>query len=140
MTHNKKPFTGSQQQHTIQLEIPKSPNKKLARSVICVPLTPEAMKLLDTDDCPDLLFEILFLSDEDHRELLESGVLEAINKATGKIIDDYEDESIDTSEDLHISLAILKDFFAIKNSATLRELIHLNSVAINNNTGLFFFF
>ncbi|WP_122256285.1 hypothetical protein, partial [Pseudomonas marginalis] len=94
----------------------------------------------DTDDCPDLLFEILFLSDEDHRELLESGVLEAINKATGKIIDDYEDESIDTSEDLHISLAILKDFFAIKNSATLRELIHLNSVAINNNTGLFFFF
>ncbi len=139
VTHNKKLFTESLQ-HTAQLETTDSPHKKSFRSIICAPLTSEAMKLMNTDDCPDLLLETLFLSEKDHCELLGSGVLETINKATGKLVDDYEDESIDTPEDLHTCLAILKDCLKNKNSPTVQKLIHLNSIAINNHTGLFFFF
>ena len=107
---------------------------------ICVPLTTEAMKLLDTNDCPSSLLESTTLTEEEYQELLKSGALESINDASGKIIDEYEDEFINTPEELDKTLKILKTYLRPENSKTLNKLIKLNVLAINKNTGLFFFF
>ena len=108
--------------------------------MICAPLTVEAMSLLDTNDCPDSLLEKIFLTNEEHKKLLNSGVLEVINNKLGKIIDDYEDESITSYQDLCKSLAIFEDHLTPENSPALKRLIHLNIIAIDKRTGLFFFF
>jgi hypothetical protein len=108
--------------------------------MICVPLTLEAMRLLDINDCPDSLLETIHLTDEDYKKLLTSGAVETINNTLGKIIDDYEDESINTNEDLIKALAIFKDHLTPENSSVMKKLIHLNTIAIKNHTGLFFFF
>ena len=108
--------------------------------IICTPLTSEAMALLDIDDCPDSLLESISLSYEEYEKLLGSGALEAINKTLGKIIDDYEDEAIYTTDELSKTLAILKDHLTPENSSIIKKLIYLNTLAIKNRTGLFFFF
>ncbi|MFL9673490.1 hypothetical protein ACKCUY_10870 [Pseudomonas marginalis] len=57
------------------------------------------------------------------------------------MIDDYyEDEIINTNEDLSKALAIFKDHLTPENSSVMKKLIHLNTVAIKSHTGLFFFF
>lgn len=108
--------------------------------IICVPLTTEAMKLLDINDCPDALLETVSLTEKEHQQFLNSGALESINYATGKIIDEYEDETITTAEELKTTLQILKAHLKPENSKTLTKLIQLNELAINKSTGLFFFF
>ena len=107
---------------------------------ICVPLTIEAMRLLDINDCPDHLLESTSLTEEEHEQLLEARALEKINNTIGKIIDEYEDESITTPKELKETLQILKTHLNTKNSKILNKIIHLNALAINRNTGLFFFF
>ncbi|MBC3304158.1 hypothetical protein H0Z09_23770 [Pseudomonas sp. SWRI18] len=108
--------------------------------IICTPLTLEAMNLLDINDCPDSLLESVTLTDEEYEQLLESGALEAINNTLEKMIDDYEDEAIDNIDELNKSLAILKDHLTPGNSLTMKKLINLNTLAIKNRTGLFFYF
>lgn len=108
--------------------------------VICTPLTLEAMSLLDVDDCPDSLLESVTLTHEEYEQLLQSGALEAINTTLGKIIDDYEDEVIYNLEELNKTLAILNNHLTPGNSSTIKKLIDLNTLAIKNRTGLFFFF
>lgn len=76
--------------------------------IICVPLTPEAMLLLDTDTCPDSLLEIINLTSGEYEKLLESEAIGTINISPGKIIDEYEDEKIDTLEDLKKTLHTLQ--------------------------------
>ncbi|WP_234452657.1 MULTISPECIES: hypothetical protein [unclassified Pseudomonas] len=98
------------------------------------------MRLLDINDCPDHLLESTSLTEEEYQQLLESRALEKINNTTGKIIDEYEDEAITTPQELKESLQILKTHLKPKNSKTLNKIIRLNALAINRNTGLFFFF
>lgn len=108
--------------------------------IICTPLTVEAMRLLDIDECPDSSLESLSLSQEEYEKLLESGALEAINNSLGKIIDNYEDETISTAEELDKTLALLEEHLTPENASVIQKLIHLNALAIKNRTGLFFFF
>ncbi|WP_237266713.1 hypothetical protein [Pseudomonas sp. ADAK22] len=98
------------------------------------------MKLLDTNDCPDALLETASLTEEEYQQFLKSGALESINYAIGKIIDEYEDETITIPEELKKTLQILKAHLKPENSKTLNKLIQLNALAINKGTGLFFFF
>ena len=56
------------------------------------------------------------------------------------MIDDYEDESINTNEDLKKSLHILENHSIPENQELTRKIIKLNKLAIDNNTGLYFFF
>jgi inorganic pyrophosphatase len=48
--------------------------------IICAPLTLNAMRLLDINDCPDSLLETIHLTDEEYKKLLISGAVETINK------------------------------------------------------------
>lgn len=98
-------------------------NKKELKKmkIICTPLTSEAMALLDLDDCPDSLLESISLSHEECEKLLESGALEAINETLGKIIDDYEDEAIYTTDELSKTLAILKDHLTREKSSIIKN-------------------
>lgn len=76
--------------------------------LICTPLTKEAMILLDTDECPISLLANCPLTHTEYQQLMGSGVIDKINNSLGKMIDDYEDESINTNEDLKKSLYILE--------------------------------
>ncbi|MCS4315336.1 hypothetical protein FBY10_10593 [Pseudomonas sp. SJZ103] len=89
--------------------------------IICVPLTLNAMRLLDTNDRPDSLLEIIHLADEEYKKFLISGAVETINKTLGKMINDYEDEIINTNEDLSKALAIFKDHLTPKNSSVMKN-------------------
>lgn len=109
-------------------------------NTICVPLTTEAMELLDTNECPSSLLESTTLTKEEYQELLKSGVLESINDALGKIIDEYEDEFINTPEELDKTLNILKTYLRPENSKTLNKLIKLiklNVLVINKTQDYF---
>lgn len=108
--------------------------------MICTPLTRKAMTLLDADNCPPYLLDSIYLTDTEYQQLLESGALESINSSLDKIIDDYEDESITTTKELKKSLTILEKHLAPNNLETMMKIIHLNSLAIEKKTGLFFFF
>lgn len=98
------------------------------------------MRLLDVDDCPESLLESVTLNPEEYKKLLQSGALEAINTTLGKIIDDYEDEAIYNLADLTKTVEILNNHLTPENSSTMRKIIDLNTLAIKNRTGLFFFF
>jgi hypothetical protein len=108
--------------------------------IICIPLTSKAMHLLDTDSCPDSLLETINLTSEEYDRLLKSGAIDTINASPGKIIDEYEDEKIDTPEDLKKTLSILEARKTAANSDIINKIISLNTLAIHNHTGLFFFF
>ncbi|NWC78648.1 hypothetical protein HX823_31735, partial [Pseudomonas sp. P7759] len=103
------------------------------------PLTLEAMRLLDVDDCPESLLESVTLNPEEYQQLLQSGALRAINITLGKIIDDYEDEAIHNLADLTKTVEILNNHLTHENSSTMKKIIDLNTLAIKNRTGLFFF-
>ena len=108
--------------------------------IICVPLTSKAIHLLDTNSCPDSLLETVNLTPEEYDKLLKTGAIDTINALLGKMIDDYEDEKIDTPEDLKKTLNILQKVKTATNSTTIDKIINLNNLAINSHTGLFFFF
>ncbi|WP_455930184.1 hypothetical protein [Pseudomonas fluorescens] len=108
--------------------------------LICTPLTKEAMILLDTDECPISLLANCPLTHTEYQQLMGSGVIDKINNSLGKMIDDYEDESINTKDDLKKSLYILENHSIPENQELARKIIKLNKLAIDNNTGLYFFF
>ncbi|MCS4251444.1 hypothetical protein [Pseudomonas sp. BIGb0164] len=108
--------------------------------MICVPLSPEAMLLMDTDTCPNSLLKTINLTPREYKELLESKAIDTINITLGKLIDEYEDEKIDTFKDLKKALNILHTIKTTTNSTIIEKLIKLNTLAIKNHTGLFFFF
>lgn len=97
------------------------------------------MKLLDIDECPKSLLESIFLTETEYELIQKSGVLENINIILGKIIDDYEDEAIIEKEELIQTLKILDAHTNADNVDIMEKLTTLNMLAINKNTGLFFF-
>ena len=108
--------------------------------LICTPLTGEAMSLLDLDACPDDQMERLLLANTEHQLLLNSGIFEEINSSLRKIIDDYEDECINTDEELAEMLKILEGQSLPEQPELLEKLIRLNKLAISKKTGVFFYF
>lgn len=108
--------------------------------LICTPLTREAMSLLDLNACPDDQMERLLLTNTEHQLLLKSGIFEEINNSLRKIIDDYEDEYINTDEELAEMLKILENQSLPEHPELLEKLIHLNKLAISKKTGVFFYF
>ena len=97
------------------------------------------MKLLDIDECPESLLESIFLTKTEYELIQKSGVLENINVILGKIIDDYKDEAIIEKEELIRTLKILDAHTNADNVDIMEKPTTLNMLAINKNTGLFFF-
>ena len=61
-----------------------------------------------------------------------------INRELDKNIDDYEDESICDNNQLNMLLNIISRYIHIHTF--FRELYRLVKLALNSNTGIFFFF
>lgn len=108
--------------------------------LITVPLTQEALKLLDLDACPENKLEQLNLSKDEYQQLTKSEIIENINSKLGKLIDDYEDKNIQGATELTNMLEILMIAAIPENPDLLKELIKLTNTALKNNTGIFFFF
>lgn len=106
---------------------------------ISVPLSSEAMKRLDLDECLLGDLEELQLPEEQYAKLLQSGVLEKINSSLGKLIDEYEDESIQGNTDLTKSLNIFTSVYEHTKLEVLGKIITLNKLALKSKTGLFFY-
>jgi hypothetical protein len=108
--------------------------------LISTPLTVEAMHRLDLDENLPGDIEELELTNENYSLLSNCGIFDKINSALGKMIDEYEDESIQGLVELNASLEILNEIFHKTQLEIIRKIIHLNQLAIKNNTGLFFYF
>ena len=107
--------------------------------LVLVPLTTEALRRLDLDESlPGDIVE-LELSDEDYALISKSGVLDKINSSLGKMLDEYEDESIQGRSSLSASLIIFNEAYNTTGYDAISRIINLNEIAIENDTGMFFY-
>lgn len=106
---------------------------------IIVPLDKEALQRLDLDQCRPGDLEELTLSAEQCAALCRSDLLPRLNRALGILIDDYEDASIQGQAALATALSILTRT-ATAQDELIHTLIALNRLALERDTGLFFYF
>lgn len=106
--------------------------------IICSPVSKSAMDRLNfgVENEGDLL-EII-ISDELYVKIWELGFFDEINKVINKHIDDYEDENIKNKLDLIKVMNINQKYK--KYGVFFEDMEGLIFNAINNNTGIFFFF
>lgn len=105
---------------------------------ISVPMSADAMKRLDFDECASGDLDELILNDEEYHNLWGTGVLNIINSTLNVNIDDYENEEIRGITNLLrvkkiIELSLCKD-------KILERLLSQVNKAIERNTGVFFYF
>lgn len=106
---------------------------------VVVPTSKEAMQRLDLDQCRPGDLEQLTLSAEQWAALSGSDLLPSLNRALGTLIDDYEDASIQGQAALVTALSILTRA-ATAQAPLIHKLIALNRLALERDTGLFFYF
>lgn len=106
--------------------------------VICSPVSEDAMERLNfgIENDGDLLMVII--GDEVYKRMWRLGFFDEINQVVNKYIDDYEDENITSIFDL-IKLKNINCKY-IKKGGVFIEIEKLILNAIENNTGVFFFF
>ncbi|MGC5703917.1 hypothetical protein J4P02_27330 [Pseudomonas sp. NFXW11] len=104
-----------------------------------MPLSKAAMQRLDLDQCLAGDLQELALSPEQWAALLHSDLLPSLNRALGTLIDDYEDASIQGQAALSMALSILMRA-ATPGDELIHKLIALNRLALERDTGLFFYF
>lgn len=109
------------------------------RKWIVVPTSKEALQRLDLDQCLPGDLEELALSAEQWTALSRSDLLPSLNRALGTLIDDYEDASIQGRGALITALSILTQA-ATAEDELIHKLIALNQLALERDTGLFFYF
>ena len=107
---------------------------------ISVPKTEKDMIDLDYDKATDYqLIEIVLIENE-FIFFHHQGHIKEINKITGCLIDDFEDESICEINKLELVIHYLKSVQLYDSTGFLRVLSFLFSEAIKRKTGVFFFF
>ncbi|AXK57566.1 hypothetical protein DWF74_17080 [Pseudomonas protegens] len=104
-----------------------------------MPTSKAAMQRLDLDQCLPGDLEELALSPEQWALLSRSDLLPRLNRALGPLIDDYEDASIQGRAALTTALSILTRT-ATAEDELIHRLIALNRLALERDTGLFFYF
>ena len=82
--------------------------------------------------------EELELDDDVYREIWSTNFFDVVNRELDKNIDDYEDENICDNNRLNRLLNIISRYIHIHTF--FRELYRLVKLALNSNTGIFFFF
>ena len=110
-----------------------------ARKWIVVPTSKDAQQRLDLDQCLPGDLEELALSAAQWTTLSRSDLLPNLNRALGTLIDDYEDASIQGQAALATALSILTQT-ATTEDELIHKLIALNRLALERDTGLFFYF
>ena len=107
--------------------------------VITVPISKEAEKRLDYDECFDDDLIEYNLSEKEFIKLFEMGFFYELNNSLGLMNDDYEWEEI--LEDKLDALKIFMEFYTNKhpNNKILKNLNELFEVAYKKKTGVFFF-
>ncbi len=116
--------------------------RKNKMKYISVPTNQEAMARLDLDQC--IMGDLIefTLNKVDYAALWSTGVIDEINEKLNVSIDDYEDERITGIEKLTEAKRIVESKKALNKSNDIiidNLLLQINS-AIENNTGVFFFF
>ena len=109
---------------------------------ICVPKDFAALNRLDCDvNNPKDLMEVI-LNNHVFELLWKTGFFDAINKLTGSIIDDFEDERITDSGMLKKVLEsdIFNDFTDNNLRETAQAIRQLFVEALNRKTGIHFYF
>ncbi|MGR4041009.1 hypothetical protein FW796_16445 [Pseudomonas sp. 910_21] len=104
-----------------------------------MPTSKDAQQRLDLDQCLPGDLEELALSAAQWTTLSRSDLLPNLNRALGTLIDDYEDTSIQGQAALATALSILTQT-ATAEDELIHKLIALNRLALERDTGLFFYF
>ena len=110
--------------------------------IITVPKDKEALAKLDFDDASSSCLIELSISENEYLHLERIYFFENINKLSGSLIDNYEDDSI-------VDLEILKSVYEFLNKkykndnyydTLISPILGLFNEAIKRETGFFFFF
>lgn len=108
---------------------------------IAVPVTPDAMKRLDYDQCQKGDLVEVIVEEHDYNALWDSGIIERLNNKLDKNIDDYEDENITDLDELRQCRVIISERMnEVPSSRILEKLYSQVNLAIHYKTGVFFFF
>ena len=109
--------------------------------VISVPLSVDAMNRLDFNEVQPGDVEEIELDRSHYVFAFESGLFDALNDRLGIMIDDYEDESIKDIQKLKLGLEIIENTkINIEYAPFFEELERLFKLALEKQTGVFFFF
>jgi hypothetical protein len=108
--------------------------------LIIVPKNKEAEKDLDFDKAKKSQLIELHLNDEEFILLYKKGVFELINEIGSTSIDDYEDASLIGEENISNVMAALKLKNVLFEDDLIMKIICLFEAALNNKTGVYFYF
>ena len=109
--------------------------------IISVPLSVDAMNRLDFNEVQPGDVREIELDRSQYEFAFESGLFDALNDQLGIMIDDYEDESIKDIQKLKLGVEIIGNAkINIKYASCFDELEQLFKLALEKQTGIFFFF
>ncbi len=107
---------------------------------ITVPINEEALNKLMYDKADSNELSELLLSQQEVNELFISGFFDRLNLILDINIDDFEDEEITDMRKLIIFKNFLQDHIKNDPQKIYQDLYRLVSIAIEKETGIFFFF
>ena len=108
--------------------------------LLTVPVSISAMHRLDTDTCLDGDLSEVEIESDDYKELWDSKILEKLNRELNILIDDFEDEVIPCDK-LTQAFNIVVNYSQKKpHVQVLIKLKKQLEIAIENQTGIYFFF
>lgn len=108
---------------------------------ISVPVNTDAMDRLEYDECTDGDLVEVLLDEDNYNQLWNTGVFNLLNDKLDKNIDDYEDERIIGLNDLYQARMIINEkILSNPTDDVLNKLLSQVNLAINFNTGIFFYF
>lgn len=107
---------------------------------ISVPVNQDAMKRLDYDECIQGDLVEYTPTESEYEQLFKSGLIEALNNATGSMIDHSEDAVI-SIQHLEKAKQIIKQISTDNpNQPIFTQVYEMTEQAQLYNTGVFFYF
>jgi len=109
---------------------------------ISTPISQDAMRRLDYDECIEGDLIELILDPKEYKELWNTQIFKKINNTISTQIDDYEDCSIINPIKLEIIKNIVEEQIKMSNQGQflLEKFLYVIKQAITYKTGIFFFF
>ena len=108
--------------------------------IMSIPINKEAMIRMDYDENVDGDVFEMHLDSCDYDFFCKTGIVNKLNSALNINIDDYEDEKILGLDDLLKARKIVTSELGSDVNGVLDKILSQINKAIENNTGIFFYF
>ena len=108
---------------------------------ITVPVSKDAQKRLDYDECSKWDTIDIYVNEADTNELFQIGLADEINNKLDLLIDEFESEEIVGQKELKIVQNILRYYLEKYPNSYIVKVVDIQLInALRYNTGVYFFF